>query len=512
MVSEEFLWGVGQSGFQFEMGDKLRRHIDPNTDWWKWVRDPFNIKKELVSGDLPEDGINNYELFENDHKLAKGLGLNAYRIGIEWSRIFPWPTWTVDTEVEFDTYGLVKDVKIDKSTLAELDRLANKEEVLYYRRVIQHLRELGFKVFVNLNHFTLPIWLHDPIVAREKALTNDRIGWVSQRTVVEFAKYAAYIAHALGDLVDTWSTFNEPMVVVELGYLAPYSGFPPGVMNPEAAKLAILNMINAHALAYKMIKRFDTKKADEDSKSPADVGIIYNNIGVAYPKDPNDPKDVKAAENDNYFHSGLFFDAIHKGKLNIEFDGENFVKVRHLKGNDWIGLNYYTREVVRYSEPKFPSIPLISFKGVPNYGYSCRPGTTSADGMPVSDIGWEVYPQGIYDSIVEATKYGVPVYVTENGVADSADTLRPYYIVSHVSKIEEAIENGYPVKGYMYWALTDNYEWALGFSMRFGLYKVDLISKERIPRERSVEIYRRIVQSNGVPKDIKEEFLKGEEK
>ncbi|WP_297512918.1 beta-galactosidase BgaS [Thermococcus sp.] len=506
MLPEDFLWGVSQSGFQFEMGDKLRRNIDPNTDWWKWVRDPFNIKRELVSGDLPEEGINNYELYVKDHLLAKDLGLNAYRIGIEWSRIFPWPTWFVDVEVERDSYGLVKDVKINKNTLEELDEIANRQEVAYYRRVIEHLREMGFKVIVNLNHFTLPLWLHDPILAREKALTNGRIGWVGQESVVEFAKYAAYIANALGDLVDMWSTFNEPMVVVELGYLAPYSGFPPGVMNPEAAKLAILNMINAHALAYKMIKKFDRVKADKDSRSEAEVGIIYNNIGVAYPHDPNDPKDLKAAENDNYFHSGLFFDAIHEGKLNIEFDGETFVKAKHLKGNDWIGVNYYTREVVRYSEPKFPSIPLITFRGVHDHGYACRPGSSSADGRPVSDIGWEIYPEGIYDSIKEANRYGVPVYVTENGIADSTDALRPYYIASHVAKIEEAHEAGYDVRGYLYWALTDNYEWALGFRMRFGLYKVDLITKERTPREESVKVYRSIVENNGVSRELREKF------
>jgi len=510
MLPEDFLWGVSQSGFQFEMGDRLRRNIDPNTDWWKWVRDPFNLKRELVSGDLPEEGINNYELFREDHNLAKELGLNAYRLGIEWSRIFPWPTWFVDVEYETDDYGLVRNVKVTRDTLEELDEIADHGELAYYRRVIENLRSLGFKVILNLNHFTLPIWIHDPVLSRERALTNGRVGWVSRRTVVEFAKYAAYIAWKFGDLVDMWSTLNEPMVVVELGYLAPYSGFPPGVMSPEAAKLAILHMINAHALAYRMIKKFDKTKADENSPSPAEVGIIYNNIGVAYPANPNDPKDQEAAERDNYFHSGLFFDAIHLGKLNVEFDGETFIKLPYLKGNDWIGINYYTREVVRYSEPKFPSIPLIAFKGVRGYGYSCQPGTLSKENLPVSDFGWEVYPEGMYDSIVEASKYGVPLYVTENGIADANDTLRPYYIASHVAKIEEAFEAGYKTQGYFYWALTDNYEWAMGFRMRFGLYKVDLISKERKPRVKSVEVYSEIVENGGTTERLRSELLDGE--
>ena len=126
MLPEGFLWGVSESGFQFEMGDRLRRNIDTNTDWWHWVRDKSNIEKELVSGDLPEEGINYYELYDKDHELAASIGLNAYRIGVEWSRIFPWPTTHVDVSYTVDeSYGLIKEVKIKKSTIEELDKLAS---------------------------------------------------------------------------------------------------------------------------------------------------------------------------------------------------------------------------------------------------------------------------------------------------------------------------------------------------------------------------------------------------
>jgi beta-galactosidase len=507
MLPEDFLWGVSESGFQFEMGDKFRRNLDTNTDWWHWVRDKTNIEKDLVSGDLPEEGINYYELYPEDHQLAASLGLNAYRLGVEWSRIFPWPTTQVEVDYTLDeSYGLVKDVKIKKSALEELDELANKKALLHYRRIIADLRERGFKVILNLNHFTLPYWLHDPIESRERALSNKRNGWINPRTVIEFAKYAAYMAHRFGDLVDMWATFNEPMVVAELGYLAPYSGFPPGILSPEGAKLAILHQLNAHALAYKMVKKFDKEKAYPDSGECASVGIIYNNIGVAQPLDPNDPKDVKAAENDNFFHTGLFFEAIHRGKLNVDFDGENFVRAKWLKGNDWIGLNYYTREVVTYKEPPYPSIPLITFKGAPGYGYACMPGSTSKAGNPVSDMGWEVYPEGLYQSINAASEYGVPIYVTENGVADSKDVLRPYYIASHIEAIEKTVEEGHDVRGYFYWALTDNYEWALGFRMRFGLYEVNLLTKERKPRPKSVEVYRSIVRNNGLTEELRKKL------
>ena len=503
MLPEDFLWGVSQSGFQFEMGDRLRRYIDTNTDWWHWVRDEHNIREGLVSGDLPEDGINSYELYLEDQSLAKSLGLNTYRVGVEWSRIFPWPTTGVDVDYTLDdSYGLIKEVSISKDTLEELDRISNQREVLHYRRVLKSLKENGFKVILNLNHFTLPYWLHDPILSREKNAKNERSGWVGLDSVIEFSKFAAYVAYKFGDLVDMWSTFNEPMVVVELGYLAPYSGFPPGIINPEAAKLSILHIINAHALAYRLIKKFSPKGEDG-----CNVGIIYNNIGVAYPYDPNDPKDVEAAENDNFLQSGLFFEAIGRGRLNVEFDGETFVDVPYLKSLDWIGVNYYTREVVKHQDPVFPELPLVTFKGVPNYGYGCRPGSTSKDGNPVSDMGWEIYPRGIHDSIVTASSYGVPIYITENGIADSRDMLRPYYLVSHIKELERARDEGYDVRGYLYWALTDNYEWALGFRMRFGLYSVDMITKERKARLTSVNTYREIVENNGITKRLEDMLL-----
>ncbi|ACS89390.1 beta-galactosidase BgaS [Thermococcus sibiricus] len=499
-MEKEFLWGVAQSGFQFEMGDRFNRHLDIRSDWWKWVRDPTNLKKGLVSGDLPEEGINNYELYPIDHLLAKKLGANAYSLNLEWSRIFPCATYGIDVDYELDSNGLIKEVKITKEVLEELNNIANIEEVEHYMSVLSNLKKMGFKVFITIVHYTHPLWLHDPIESRETNLKNERNGWVNQRSIIEFTKFAAYLAYKFGHLVDMWTTFNEPMVMVELGYLAPYSGFPPGVISPENAKKAIINIINAHARAYEAIKNF--------SKAP--VGIIANNVGTSYPKDPNNPKDVKAAEMVDFFHSGLLLKALTEGELNAEFDMETMLKVPHLKRLDWIGMTYYSREVITHSEPKFKEIPITAFKGVPGYGYSCPPNESSLDGHPVSDIGWEVYPEGIYNSIKAASSYGKPIYIMENGIADSKDLLRPYFIASHIDYIEKAIEEGFDVRGYFHWALTDNYEWAMGFRMRFGLYVVDMITKERIPRKESVGVYREIIENDGITDRIRKEYLRGD--
>ncbi|RLF92267.1 glycoside hydrolase family 1 protein, partial [Thermococci archaeon] len=444
--------------------------------------DPYNIKNELVSGDLPEEGINNYDLYEIDHRLAKDLGLNAYQLTIEWSRIFPCPTFNVEVSVEQDGYGFIKKVKIKREHLQQLDELANKREVQHYLDVLRNLKKLGFTTFVTLNHQTNPIWLHDPLEVRANIEKARAKGWVDERAIIEFAKFVAYIAWKFDEYVDYWATFDEPMVTAELGYLGPYVGWPPGILNPTAAKKVILNQVIAHARAYDSIKKF--------SKKP--VGIILNII-PAYPLDPNNPKDQKAAENYDLFHNRIFLEAVNRGRLDIEISGE-YVKVAHLKRNDWIGNNYYTREVVRYVEPKYEELPLVTFVGAEGYGYSGNPNSVSPDNNPTSDFGWEVFPQGLYDSTAEAYEYCKNIFITAKGIADSKDILRPRYIVDYIGEVKNLIENGIKVGGYFHWALTDNYEWAMGLKIRFGLYEVGLITKKRIPRRRSVETYKKVVR------------------
>lgn len=275
---EKFLWGVSESGFQFEMGDAAGRSIDANTDWYVWVHDTQNIEKGLVSGDLPENGVNYWSLYDKDHALAKSLNLNAYRIGIEWSRIFPKSTSAVDVGVDMASDGNFSKIDVDDKALEELEKLANKEALNHYRAMISNLREKDFRVFVCLNHFTLPLWIHDPITVSSTKLKKGAKGWLDKQTIIEFTKYAAYVAWNFGDIVDNWAVFNEPMAVCEAGYMIPESGFPPGISSFRAVKEAARNMVVAHARAYDAIKKADTVKADNESPSPAYVGLIHNVI------------------------------------------------------------------------------------------------------------------------------------------------------------------------------------------------------------------------------------------
>lgn len=490
------------SGFQFEMGDPEKKSLDPNTDWFKWVHDPQNIQRKVVSGDLPEDGVNYWELYKSDHDLAKNLGMNAYRLGIEWSRIFPTSTRGIEVNVDMSSDGGVARIDMDRGDLLRLESLANPDALSHYEIVIDDLREKGFKVIVCLNHFTLPLWIHDPIMVRASKLRRGPRGWYDRDTAVEFAKYAAFLAWKLGSRVDMWATFNEPMVVGLTGYLLGVGGFPPGVKRDMGAfKRVASNMAVAHARAFDAIKKFDTHRSDSDSPEPASAGVIHVVI-PAVPKDASEKKDARAVQFFDRMQNLFFVESTTSGWLDINFNGvKDGDEVKGYLGDrlDWLGVNYYTRIVLKGKSSllarMFAGIPVIP-DVVPGYGFACRRNDHSLDGRPTSNFGQELYPQGIAQVLTQMSKYGRPIYVTENGTADAEDHLRPRYILEHVRTIEDLIEERHlDVRGYLHWALTDNYEWAEGFGMRFGLFGVDLRSKIRVGK-RSVKVLREIIESS----------------
>lgn len=499
MIPEKFLWGVSISGFQFEMGDKEGKYVDSNSDWFAWVHDQVNIRNKIVSGDFPENGINYWELYRKDHKLARGLGLNAFRLNIEWSRIFPKPTYEVSVGIERDSSSCISKIDITQSDLEKLENNADLEALQHYEEIIKNIKENEMKVFVCLNHFTLPVWIHDPISARNTKLKKGPLGWVDERTVVEFTKYAAFLAWKLGELVDFWATFNEPMVVAEMGYTLRASGFPPGVEDFNAMRKAAINLAIAHARSYDVIKKFDTLKADNDSPSIAAVGIIHNMIPFK-PMNENSKVDIGAANFMDLIHNRFILEAITSGWLNERFQErqDKEEKKQHLANRlDWIGVNYYSRAVVR---GKFSILAKI-FAGVnylpelvKGYGMNCAPNSLSSDKRETSDFGWELYPEGLREVVEKVLKYKLPVYVTENGIADAKDKLRSKYILEHLRVVENMIsERKNNIHGYFHWSLIDNYEWARGFSMKFGLYEANLETKERKMRK-SALTFKKIIE------------------
>ena len=468
----EFRFGWSQAGFQHEMG--LPGDEDPNSDWWVWVHDRDNIASGLVSGDLPENGPGYWSLYRVFHDNAVRMGLDIARINVEWSRLFPRPMPEPPSgNVEVVGDRVVK-VDVDERDLRRLDEAVNKVALERYRAIFNDLKSRNIFFILNLYHWPLPTWIHDPIRVRKGDLSGPT-GWLDVKTVINFARFAAYMAWKFDDLVDMYSTMNEPNVVAWNGYVNVKSGFPPSYLNPELARRALINLIQAHARAYDAIKAISRKP----------VGLIYANNAYT-PLTEKDAKAVELAEQDARWS---FFDAIIHGDLYGEARED-------LKGRlDWIGANYYSRLVVRLVGDN-------SYAVVPGYGHACERNSVSPDNRPCSDFGWEFYPEGLYDVLIKYwRRYYLPIYVTENGIADSADYLRPYYLVSHIYQVHRALSDGADVRGYLHWSLTDNYEWASGFSMRFGLLYVDYTTKRQYWRP-SAYIYREVALNKAIPDEL----------
>ncbi|TMB48398.1 MAG: glycoside hydrolase family 1 protein [Deltaproteobacteria bacterium] len=500
-----FLWGTAISGFQTEMGGKPG-HNDPSSDWWVWVHDADNRSQNRVSADVPETGPAFYDKFRAQSRKARsGLRSNTLRLSIEWSRIFPTSTAGVDISGGIDLH-----------VLQQLDALANQGEVAHYREVFRALRRAHLKPFVTLNHFSLPLWIHDPIKARDAFNGTDPngpppsgfgpAGWVDAVTATEFAKYAAYLGWKFGDQVDLWAPLNEPEVVAVSGYVnIPglfAANFPPGAFSFTAAIQVMVNEITANAAAYDALKQWDTVDADGDG-TPATVGLVQNMVAF-HPKNPMSPLDVQGTQHADYLFNLLFLNGAIHGDVDANANGTIDSGEHHpeLVGKaDFVGVNYYFRAVVQgVGVPLTPAIPILDF--IPTTSYQTPHNPT---GMPCpstcSDFGWEIYPIGLREMLTEVATYGLPVYITENGIADADDNQRPAYLVHHLEVLDQAIADSVAdVRGYYHWALMDNFEWASGYWPQFGLYGVD--TKKRLVTRQSGRDYKRIAKGNGVPADL----------
>ena len=471
-----FLWGVATAGFQGDMGPGAPN--DPNSDWWAWVRDPDNIKSDRVSGDLPENGPAQWTHYKQDVALAHTkLHANAYRLSIEWSRIFPRTT-------------------AGATSPEALDALADQSALAHYRAVLTAIRKAGMTPFVTLDHFTLPLWIHDPIATRA-AFANvgpddpppsgmSASGWLDPATTAEFAKYAGYVAAKLGDVVDYWTPLNEPNVVAAQGYLnVPgifAEWFPPGVFNYSAVIDVTINEAHANAAAYDAIKR-----ADPTSK----VGLVQHMIAWQ----PAKRADKTATKHADYLFNRLFLDAAVKGDYDVNANGVIDAGEHHpelARKADFVGVNYYRpAKVTALPQPLSKHIPLYDF--IPKVEFSKK----ECAGL-CSDLGWKIDPIGFEKVLLEAAGYKLPIYVTENGIAVADDRRRADFLPAVLEQVLDAIHDGADVRGYFHWSSHDNFEWAHGYSMRFGLVAVDLATQERTVKP-SGRLYADIAAGNALP-------------
>lgn len=496
----DFLWGTASAGFQSEAGQG--RNADPGSDWYVWTHDPGNIASGVVSGDLPEQGPGHWDRFREDLDLAAGpLSNNAFRFSIEWSRIFPRSTKGIDVGAT-----------IDRRDLQRLDQVADKHAVQHYEKVLKEARKRGITPFVTLHHWTLPTWLHDPLATRAAFAgrgPNDPLpslragGWLDRATVAEFRKYSAYVAWKLGRWADYWNTLNEPLVQVTFGFvnvpglIGAY--WPPGIFSFTAAIEAIVNLELANTAAYDAIKTFDTDDVDGDGRA-ALVGPVANMIAFT-PANPASAGDREAAEHADYLFNRLFLNGVVNGDVDVNADGTIQPAERdlHARKADFIGLNYYFRgRVTDAGLPLTPAIPVLDFIPATTYANPSDPALPPCP-TTCSELGAEIYPEGFRSVIGTADSYGLPVYVTENGIADADDNQRPGYLRSHLRQILLAIEeDGADVRGYFQWSLVDNLEWVFGYQPKFGLYSYDPVTLKRTPRP-SAGLYGSIAAANALP-------------
>lgn len=475
-----FLWGTSTAGFQVDMGCpnvSAEQCVDSHSDWYVWVtaEEIVNDPAAHVAGDPVDHGPGHYELYETDFALASGeLQNNAFRMSLEWSRLFPEATVGADTA-------------------AEVAALADPVAVAHYHDVLTAARRAGLEVLVTLHHYTLPHWLHDAVGCHSDLESCALRGWLDrERIVAEFAKYARFAAQEYGDQIDLWATMNEPFAVVLSGYLFPSAERtnPPGVsLAFDAAKEVMAAMIEAHARAYDAIKENDL--ADGDGGPPAAwVGLVYNIVAVAA-KNPDSTLDQQAAENVDYLYNRAFLNAVVHGELDIELDGNTQYRADLAGRMDYVGVNYYTRITVEGTEwAVFPELsPLSTFD-------------------PFTMTLWEDYPKGLYETVFTAHEYGKPVIVTECGKPDPLDDgTAPEFLLRHLVWLSRAIGDGADVRGFFYWSLMDNYEWNHGMGMKFGLYAVDPLDsqKTRQPRQ-AADVYARIAAENEIPRDLVDRY------
>ncbi len=496
-----FLWGQALAGFQADMG--RGRDLDRGSDWWAWTHDAANRTGRVTSGDLPEDGPGFWARYRADVRLARrGTGANLFRFGIEWSRVFPHSTAVVRTGARLTT-----------ADLRRLDRLADPAAIRHYRALLQDIRRHGMRPFATIQHFTLPRWIHDPIAARRRLAAlgpNDdipafkRAGWLDGATVDEFGKYAGYLAWKLGDLVDLWAPVNEPMVVAANGYanipgvLA--GNFPPGAFTFTGAITAVRNLERANAVAYDAVKRLDRADADRDGGASR-VGLVQNMVGFT-PADPGAPRDVAGAEHAEYLFNRLFVTAAVRGDIDENADGtiQPGERARHGRKADFVGVNYYFRgRVTGLGAPVTPRIPVLDFLPATTYRWALAPQAPACPST-CSDFGNELYAEGFARALQTAGSYGLPVFVTENGIADAGDRTRPGFLRDHLRVMRQAItDRTADVHGYIHWSLTDNFEWVAGYTPKFGLYAVDRRTLKRTPRSASVRLLRTAARTNRVP-------------
>jgi beta-glucosidase len=446
---EGFLWGAATSSYQIEGA------VDADGRgpciWDTMCRVPGAVDR----GDTGDVAADHYHRYPQDIALMSSLGLQAYRFSVSWPRIQP------------DGTGSPNHAGLD-----------------FYRRLVDGLLEAGIEPVATLYHWDLP-----------QAL-QDAGGWPVRETALRFADYAAVVFEALHDRIGRWATLNEPWCSALLGYAD--GEHAPGHTDPVEAVRAIHHLLLGHGLAVRAMRAIDPAPAQ---------GIVLNlqPVRAAVP-DPTGAL-VEAIRRTDGLHNRVWTEPLLLGEYPAdvlsdltEFGGlpvESGDLATIAQPLDWLGINYYNDDILDH----LPGGTIAAVPGAVDLA-------TADPGPDRTDMDWPITPDGLRNLLVGlvATYPDLPpVYITENGAAFDdpsvdgriVDDRRMAYLDAHLRALHAAMEAGVDVKGYFQWSLFDNFEWALGYSKRFGIVHLDYETQERTPRD-SAWWYRDVIARNGL--------------
>jgi beta-glucosidase len=456
---EGFLWGAATAAYQIE-GAAATDGRTPSI-WDTFSETPGRV----VGGHTGHVATDHYHRYRDDVALMKRLGLNSYRFSVSWSRVQP--------------------AGAGPANPAGLD---------FYRRLVDELLNNGITPWLTLYHWDLP----QPI--------EDAGGWPDRDTAARFAEYASIVHGALGDRVQHWTTLNEPWCSSFVGYSA--GDHAPGRRDAASAVRAAHHLLLGHGLAVDAIRA---------ASSSAQVGITLNLYAISPASDR--AVDQEAARRIDGLSNTYWLDPVLLGRYPDQMyrDLAPVTDFEHVHDGDlgvisrplsMLGINYYSRHVLAAPEPSADGT--IDWRG--DGGPTAYPGSEGVRfvqrGVAVTAMDWEIDAPGLTEVLSRvAREYPeVPLYITENGAAfqdevgpdgsvDDPDRLA--YFAAHLRACHDAIAAGVPLRGYFAWSLLDNFEWAWGYTRRFGLVHVDYANQRRTPKA-SAHFYSDVIGRHGL--------------
>ena len=332
---------------------------------------------------------------------------------------------------------------IEWSRIQPKENQWDEDAIAHYQEIVNILLQNNIEPMITLHHFTHPLWF------------IKKYPWHEARSIEKFLTFTEKILSSIHG-VRYWITFNEPYVLILGGYLE--GCMPPGVKDGSLALRAMENILICHGQAYDIIHA---------RMHEALVSVAHNMAALA-PWRRWNPMDRALAKIAKYFYNHSLLDAFLTGTLRVKFP---FAKTIHIpvpvqNKLDFLGVNYYTRVHMRFNPFRKLGVELRH---------------RDIDGYGLTDMGWEIHPHGLEKVLRYASKLKVPIIITENGIATRNDRKKIKFMKGHVDVLEHCIQNGIDVQGYFYWSLIDNYEWLQGLDARFGLYRVNFNTLERIP-------------------------------